>query len=156
MTKTNFMSFVHFRLPDEGGVARYLLPFLSYLNINHMKISTIFTRKPHRIDPLHFVLSYDLRTNDDKKKEYVEQEIEYILAPHRRAKRLHDFYIIQVYSVEEWEKIKIDLTNLARKLTGQLYFIMSPLMTEGIYNGILDKGDWDEINAITNQCQNNL
>jgi hypothetical protein len=112
-------------------------------------ISITFAIKTNKRTPMHFVLSYDLQA-DDEKKQAIAGKIESILTPYKHVKRLHDFYIIQVQETEEWTSIRIALTNLFKETPEPLYFIMSPLMNEGIYNGILSTGDWNEINAITN------
>lgn len=98
---------------------------------------------------MHFVLSYDLGAEGQRRSE-IEKEIETILSPYTHVKRLSTFYIIRIQENIEWESIRVALTNLAQKISESFHFIMSPPISEGNYNGILYRGEWDEINAITN------
>lgn len=98
---------------------------------------------------MHFVLSYDLGATGEKRRE-IEHRIESILNPYRHTKRLSTFYIVHIQTNTEWETIRTALTSLSREIVERFHFIMSPVMSEGSYNGILLKGEWDEINAITN------
>ena len=115
----------------------------------HIMIFTIFVRKTNKKQYMHFVLSYDLGATGEKRRE-IEQRIESILNPYRHIKRLSTFYIIHIQSNAEWETIRTALTSLSREIVERFHFIMSPAISEGAYNGILPKGEWDEINAITN------
>lgn len=109
----------------------------------------IFVPKSKKNQSMHFVLTYDLSATGERRTE-IEDRIENILSPHRRVKRLSTFYIVQVSNNIEWESIRSALTLLANGISERMHFIMSPLMSGGMYNGILSTGEWDEINAITN------
>ena len=98
---------------------------------------------------MHFVLTYDLSAQGERRAE-IETRIEQILNPYVHVKRLTTFYIIHVNDVASWEQIRLSLTNLSQSIQETFHFIMAPAMKGGRYNGILNQGEWDEINRITN------
>ncbi|MDE6159466.1 MAG: hypothetical protein K2F69_05155 [Bacteroidaceae bacterium] len=98
---------------------------------------------------MHFVLSYDLSAQGTRRSE-IEEKIENVLSPYKHVKRLSTFYIVLIRVDSDWEAIRSSLTALSQEISETFHFIMSPSMEGGKYNGILQKGEWDEINAITN------
>lgn len=98
---------------------------------------------------MHFVLTYDLSAEGARRAE-IESRIEDILKPYVHVKRLTTFYIVHVSDINGWEQIRQVLTNLSQSISEKFHFIMTPLMNGGRYNGILNSGEWDEINQITN------
>lgn len=98
---------------------------------------------------MHFVLSYDLSAQGERRSE-IEGKIENVLSPYKHVKRLTTFYIVLIRVDSDWEAIRSSLTALSQEISETFHFIMSPPMEGGKYNGILQKGEWDEINAITN------
>ena len=97
---------------------------------------------------MHFVLSYDLSATGERRSS-IEERINNILAPYSHVKRLTTFYIIHIQDEVQWEAVRSSLTALAQEIPETLHFIMTPAMSGGQYNGMLQKGDWDEINKIT-------
>lgn len=97
---------------------------------------------------MHFVLSYDLSA-DGKRRTELEEQIQTIINPYRHVKRLSTFYIVRVNNNVEWTTIWRQMTNLSQGIPERLWFIMSPLMEGGHYNGILPEDQWADINAIT-------
>ena len=98
---------------------------------------------------MHFALTYDLSAQGARRNE-IESRIEEILNPYVHVKRLTTFYIIHVNDNIAWEQIRQALTNLSQGIQEVFYFIMTPPIRGGRYNGILSNGEWDEINRITN------
>lgn len=110
----------------------------------------IFARQTYKIRRMHFVLSYDLGASGERRAE-IENQIEQILAPYKYVKRLTTFYIIHIAVASEWDTILSKLSELSQSITESLHFIMSPTMPSGSkYNGMLNRGEWDEINNISN------
>lgn len=101
-----------------------------------------------KINNMHFVLSYDLSATGERRSS-IEERIDNILSPYRHVRRLTTFFIIHIQNEAQWEAIRSSLTALAQEIPETLHFIMSPAMSGGQYNGILQKGEWDEINNIT-------
>lgn len=101
-----------------------------------------------KISNMHFVLSYDLSATGERRSS-IEERINSILSPYRHVRRLTTFFIIHIQNEAQWEAIRSSLTALAQEIPETLHFIMSPSMSGGQYNGILQKGEWDEINNIT-------
>ena len=99
---------------------------------------------------MHCTLTYDLGATGDRRTQ-IEAEIDKILKPYRWAKRLTTFYVVEIDSKENWDKLLTDLQNLSKSISERFHFIMSPPMTGGRYNGILPSGKWDFINEITSK-----
>ena len=97
---------------------------------------------------MHFVLTYDLTAEGQRRTE-IENEITNILSPYQFVHRLSTFFIIHVDTLNQWETIRVALTELARRIPEQFFFIMSPAMSVGRYNGFLPQEQWNDINAIT-------
>lgn len=113
-------------------------------------IITIFAKETSKIRHMHFVLSYDLGASGERRVE-IENQIEQILAPYRHVKRLTTFYIVHITVASEWDTILSKMSELSQSVTESLHFIMSPPMPSGSrYNGMLNRGDWNEINDISN------
>lgn len=98
---------------------------------------------------MHIVMTYDLSATNARRTE-IEERIEGILQPYRHVKRLSTFYVIHIDSAAMAESIRQGMDNLSREITETLLFIISPMMTGGKYNGLLQLGQWEELNAITN------
>lgn len=97
---------------------------------------------------MHCVFSYDLSASGERRKA-IEAEIDKLIKPYRWARRLTTFYIIEIKSKENWDKLLSQLQEYSQGISENFNFIMSPPLTGGRYDGILNKGDWDFINEIT-------
>lgn len=98
---------------------------------------------------MHFVLSYDLSLEAGARRNEIVSQIEGFLPANNFVRRLSTFYVVHVNSETEWNAILTNLSNLSRGIPEDLYFIMSPCMTGGRYNGILPKTEWDAINNLS-------
>lgn len=99
---------------------------------------------------MHFILSYDLDASGER-RDHIENQIEEILSPYRHVKRLNSVYIVGIAVKSEWDTILSKLTKLSQSIIEKFNFIMSPTMSPGrIYNGVLNCGDWDEVNNVSN------
>lgn len=97
---------------------------------------------------MNFVLTYDLKLEGQQRKN-IEDRIDLVLQSYRYSKALPTFYVIHVDSFAQWEQILAGLTVIARELSGSFYFIMSPPVSGGRYNGYLPTTLWNTINGIT-------
>jgi hypothetical protein len=111
---------------------------------------TIFAERTNKRKNMHFVLSYNLEASGERLTE-IKKQIEDILSPYQHVERLSTFYIIHVDLASEWDTILSRLADLSKKIPERLHFIMSPTMPSDSsrYNGILPRGEWDEVNSIS-------
>ena len=99
---------------------------------------------------MHCVLSYDLKLDAGQRRNEIEGQIGNILQHYvPNVKRLSSFYILHFRSQAKWDSLLNQLSLLSQTIPESFHFIMTPLMDGGRYNGILPRGEWDEINAIT-------
>lgn len=99
---------------------------------------------------MHFVLGLDIQTTDISRKSVINTYIwSTILNSYKRARRLGNFLIIKIDTDQDWKNIFTKLTEYSNAQPETIQFIMTPPMSGGTYNGILNKGDWDFINEIT-------
>ena len=99
---------------------------------------------------MHCVFSYDLRVEAGQRRQELEDQIISNLqqfTPYVR--RLTTYYIIHLKNQTEWDSLFRRLSDISRSIPEPFYFILSPLMEGGRYNGFLPRGEWDEINRIT-------
>ena len=102
-----------------------------------------------KITIMHFVFSYDLSAEGQRRTE-IESKIQEILEPYRYTKKLYNFYIIHIDIYSEWETILNRMSELTKAIPEKFHFIMSPAISgDQRYNGILPKGEWDEINDLS-------
>lgn len=98
---------------------------------------------------MHFVIIYDLKAEGTRKAE-LEDKIEKILDSYLHVKRLANLYIVKINNEIEWERIRKSLNGFANDIEENFYFVMtSPNPNPGKYNGILYRGEWDDVNMIT-------
>jgi len=97
---------------------------------------------------MHCVFSYDLAAEGEKRTE-IETKILEILREYQYVKRLTTFFIVYIQSKEAWDHLLKELTLYLQPIPERAYFILSPPMVGGMYNGLLGVNDWAEINAIT-------
>lgn len=97
---------------------------------------------------MHFVLSYDLGAEGQRREE-IEEQIRVILNPYQYVRKLTTFFIVHVNNQAESVAIRTTLTDLSQNIPERFHFIMSPMMEGGLYNGILPQNDWIDINQIT-------
>lgn len=98
---------------------------------------------------MHFVFSYDLSAEGTRRQE-IETKIEDILSSYKYVKKLYNFYIIRIEVASEWNTMLEKMSSLSLSITEKFHFIISPIMDAGTrYNGILPKGEWDEINNMS-------
>ncbi len=112
-------------------------------------ILRIFAAKNKNVTNMHFVFSYDLSAEGQRRTD-IEAKIQEIIAPHKYVKKLFNFYIIHIEVNSEWETFLNKMSDLAMSVPEKFHFIMSPTMSGGLkYNGVLPKGEWNEINELS-------
>ena len=96
---------------------------------------------------MNFILSYYVI--DHTMKEKIEKFISDTLSPFKYVKNLSSFYIVRVQDEQDWQKIYESLSKYAKSYPRAFYFIMSPIVYRGRYNGWLPADSWSSINDIT-------
>ena len=98
---------------------------------------------------MHFVITYELRAEGTRRVE-LEDKIDSILTPYRHVKRLSSLYIVGISKMDEWEELRRALNDFSNDIPEEFHYVMtSPESQPSKYNGILYRGEWDEVNAIT-------
>lgn len=99
---------------------------------------------------MHCVLSYDIHLDAGEQRQELERRIQAILSDYvPNVRRLTTFFVVHVNDRQDWDTLLHRLIELSKANPGIIHFIMSPPMDGGRYNGILPRGEWDEINSIT-------
>lgn len=98
---------------------------------------------------MHFVIIYELKAEGARRAE-LEEKIESILTPYQHVKRLSSLYIVKISNEQEWEDLRQKFNRFANNTPEVFHYVMTnPNTNIGKYNGILYRGDWDDINNIT-------
>lgn len=122
-----------------------LRSFSLYVTFRVSGFNTVLT-----VFKMHCIFSYDLQLEAGQRRQEIENQIEGILQQYTpNVRRLSTFFIIHLRNQAEWDTLLDRLSRLSRGIPETFYFILSPIMDGGRYNGILPRGEWDGINAIT-------
>jgi len=98
---------------------------------------------------MHFIVSWDIKASNPEWNR-LNEGMKEILKPYSWARPLTTLYIVNVQDQTTWNNILTNLQNYCNINKGKIDFIMSPLMSGGRYDGILNKEMWDEINKRSN------
>ncbi len=97
---------------------------------------------------MNFVMTYDLKLEGQERKD-CEERIEMVLESYKYTKQLTTFFVVHIESYNQWDQILAGLSAIAKEVSGKFYFIMSPPVSGGRYNGYMPKASWNDINSIT-------
>lgn len=97
---------------------------------------------------MHCVFSYDLSVPSGSRREEIVNNINELINTHRNVRRLTTFYILYVQDNNDWERLRVRIANYATSIQETLHFIMTPPIRGGRYDGILARGEWEDINTI--------
>lgn len=100
---------------------------------------------------MHFVFSYDLGVEAGSRRNEIENKIVSFLPEKKYTKKLNNFYIVSVSDQNDWDNLLKSLQEYSQAIPEKLHFIMSPLIDGGRYNGILAKGEWADINLLSQE-----
>jgi hypothetical protein len=75
---------------------------------------------------MHFVISWDLRTEQDRWAEITSALVEG-LKGHDWLRLLPSFYILEIESERDWRIIQEKLLSVAQRYSGEVNFLMSPI-----------------------------
>ncbi len=93
---------------------------------------------------MHFIVAW--RFNVPDSGGLIGQELSAVLKPYSWVRPLTDFYIVESTQDGQYRKIIDDLTAVARRHADAFYFMVSPPMNGGRYEGWLKADLWPEIN----------
>ena len=97
---------------------------------------------------MHFIVSWDIQS-EDKEWDEINSRLLECLEGYSWVRPLSTFYIVRVPSQEAWEGIRENLQAVAESSTATTYFVISPLMYGGQYDGWLPKTAWPKIRERT-------
>nr|WP_299214216.1 hypothetical protein [uncultured Allomuricauda sp.] len=101
---------------------------------------------------MHIGIALEIKANAERKKEIRDYIWNNILSQYKRAMRLGgNFLVLRIPSQDDWQKILNEMTSYTKDVPETVHFIMTPPMEGSRYNGVLEKGNWDFINEITNE-----
>jgi hypothetical protein len=98
---------------------------------------------------MHFAITVEIIANDQRRIAIENHIWNNILGRHKRARRMTNFYVVQIFDEQDWHTVKTAFTNYVNSQTETIRFVMSPVMIGGRYDGVLPQGSWDYINEIT-------
>jgi len=93
---------------------------------------------------MHFILSWDINAKDGEWDE-INAQLKECIETCSWARPLSTFYIVRVSDVQEWQKIRDALIEVAESSTIRIHLVIGPLMYGGQYDGYLPKDFWPEI-----------
>lgn len=96
---------------------------------------------------MNFVVAWQLHRSEPEGSA-LESELRGVLAPYSWVKALDGVFVVRAAGKSEWDTIHRGLTRVAQDRP--VFVIMSPIMSGGKYNGLLEEDVWKEINEITN------
>ena len=97
---------------------------------------------------MHFIVSWDIQS-EGKEWDKINSQLLKCLDDYSWVRPLSTFYIVKVPGQEEWEGIKENLQAVAESSTATTFFVISPLMSGGQYDGWLPKTAWPQIRERT-------
>jgi hypothetical protein len=94
---------------------------------------------------MHFVVSWDISASGTEWTT-LNDRMRANLAPYSWVRPLTTLYVVQVAGQQVWDSILAGLTAVCQANPSKIYFIMTPLMNGGRYNGFLPENLWTEVN----------
>ena len=96
---------------------------------------------------MHFIFSYKI--NNVQKGDKVKEQLLNVISKYEYTAVFDSLLLVRINEETEWNTIRTEITAIAKRDDGDVYFIMSPVLTSGKYNGWLQKGIWEVINKIS-------
>lgn len=95
---------------------------------------------------MHCVISWDIPTTPNRDT-YQNQLIE-CFSKYLHSKPLTTFYIVKIPSQSEYSTMVTNLQNIGKTIGSGFKLVISPVMTGGRYDGLLNTTFWTTINQI--------
>ncbi len=97
---------------------------------------------------MHIAVSWDISAQNPRWNVINELMLEKI-KPYSWFKPVNTFYVIKVFSPQQRAEIVNALTQLAQSVPEQVFFVVSPLVDGGRYDGYLPQKYWEQLNERT-------
>lgn len=94
---------------------------------------------------MHLMLSWDISASGERWKQ-IDQLLLTALKPYSWVRPLKTVYVVKVAGEQQRAALEADLVAKAKSVTETVYFLMTPLMAGGQYNGYLPSDSWPKIN----------
>jgi hypothetical protein len=99
---------------------------------------------------MHILISWDIHASGARRNE-INAKLKECVSGYSWVRPLTTLYIVQFDDLEDRELIKAALVDLCGQFPREIYFIMSPAMEGGLYNGWLPKRLWPKIRQRTGE-----
>jgi hypothetical protein len=96
---------------------------------------------------MHFIVSWDIKASEPLWTQ-IDNEMKGQLVNFPSLRPLTTFYVVKAQSQADWDNILRGLQTVASRYSG-VYFVMSPLMQGGSYNGWLPSDYWPQLTTLT-------
>lgn len=97
---------------------------------------------------MHFIVSWDIPITTPN-REGIESQLIGCFNSYQYIKPLTTFYVIKVSSQTEYSNVLTNLQTIGKGISGAFRLVVSPVMTGGRYDGLLDNETWKTINQIS-------
>ncbi|MEX2359606.1 MAG: hypothetical protein WD803_00850 [Gammaproteobacteria bacterium] len=97
---------------------------------------------------MHVALSWDIKAVSPRWTE-INDDMKEQLNGYSWVRPLSTYYVVNVQSAQDRDELVDKLVGVAKRHTETIYFVVTPVMTGGGYNGWLPKDLWDKINQRT-------
>ena len=97
---------------------------------------------------MHVVVSWDIKASGERWTQ-IDTMMREALHAYSCVQPLPTFHIVHINGANDQRIIHQSLTALTESLPEKVYFVMTPAMAAGRYNGLLPKDTWSEINEMT-------
>jgi hypothetical protein len=95
------------------------------------------------------ILSWDISAEGERWKE-IDAALRDMIQPYSWVRPLKNVYVLKMHSVEQRNVLTKQMQDYARSSREKVYFLVSPAMTGGGFNGWLPKDTWGKINERVN------
>jgi hypothetical protein len=100
---------------------------------------------------MHFVVAWEIKSEGARWQE-IDNAMKEGLTGYSWVRPLRTLYVVSVKTQDSWDSFQKNLLNIAKKfLPNEVYFIMTPLMVGGSYNGYLPEDAWAKISIRTKE-----
>lgn len=96
---------------------------------------------------MHFVLSYQII--NQQAGDSLKERVLSVISQYEYVVVFDHLILVSVEDKNDWDKIRTGITAIAKSVDGNLFFIMSPVISQGKYNGWLQSGSWERINKVS-------
>ena len=97
---------------------------------------------------MHIAVTWDISASGNRWKEINDQMRE-VLRPFSWVRPLTTFFVVRVSGRGDQDSIRNGLLAVAKSVSEQVHFVVSPIMSPGRYDGYLPKDMWAELNQRT-------